>query len=119
MLSPARGLGNTLLTNLLQSLTVAFVSLAMHRPGQVAILMAGGTNGAECMAEADEEFLGCVLQALERLRAASQERGHPMLASMIEFAKVEAEDDLRTRSLAVRRFSEFRALRLSGVSAPL
>ena len=71
------------------------------------------------MAEADEEFLGCVLQALERLRAASEERGHPMLASMIEFAKVEAEDDLRTQSLLLRRFSEFRAVGVSGASAPL
>ncbi len=59
------------------------------------------------MAESDEHFLRCVLQALERLRDASQNRGHPMLASMIDLAKAEAEDDLRTHALTLERFSEF------------
>ena len=59
------------------------------------------------MAESDEHFLRCVMQALERLRDASQDRGHSMLASMIDLAKVEAEDELRTKALAHQRFSEF------------
>jgi len=34
------------------------------------------------------------------------------LASMIELAKTEAEDDLRTQTFALQRFSEFREMRL-------
>ena len=64
-----------------------------------------------------EEFLDCVHQALERLRTASRERGHLMLASMIELAQFEAEDDRRTRALTAARFSEFRERRLNGASA--
>ncbi|MDQ3559848.1 MAG: hypothetical protein M3453_11845, partial [Pseudomonadota bacterium] len=33
------------------------------------------------------------------------------LASMIELAKTEAEDDLRTQTFALQRFSEFREMR--------
>ena len=68
------------------------------------------------MAES-EEFLDCVYQALERLRTASSDRGHLMLASMIELAQSEAEDDRRTRALIHGRFSEYRERRLTGASA--
>ncbi len=60
------------------------------------------------MAELDEDFLPWALQALERLRDASEDRGHPLLASMLELARVEAEDDLKTRAMAVQRLSGFR-----------
>jgi hypothetical protein len=70
------------------------------------------------MAESDEHFLGCVLKALERLREASQNRGHPMLASMIDLAKAEAEDHMRTQALAFRHFSEFRARALTAEHPP-
>ena len=68
------------------------------------------------MAES-EDFLDCVSQALERLRTASSDRGHLLLASMIELAQAEAEDDRRTRALTAGRFSEFRQRRLTGASA--
>ncbi len=71
------------------------------------------------MGESSEEFLECVLQALERLRAASSKRGHPMLASIIELAEAEAEDDRRTRALLARRFSEFRDAGQTGATARL
>ncbi len=60
------------------------------------------------MAESDEQFLRSVLEDLERLRGASRQRGHPLLASIIDLAVAEAQDDLRTQAIAVRRFSEFR-----------
>ncbi len=61
------------------------------------------------MTQFDEDFLRVVLQSLEKLRQASEDRGHGMLASMIELARTEAEDDLRTRTLEAARFAEFRA----------
>ena len=54
-----------------------------------------------------EQFLRSVLQDLERLRGASLQRGHPLLASMIDLAIAEAQDDLQTQAIAVRRFSDF------------
>ena len=46
----------------------------------------------------DEEFLTKVADILERLRAQSEMRGHPLLASLLAITKDEAEDDLRTRA---------------------
>ena len=46
----------------------------------------------------DEEFLTKVVDILERLRAQSEMRGHPLLASLLAITKDEAEDDLRTRA---------------------
>ena len=54
---------------------------------------------ADVTAAVDEEFLTKVAEILERLRAQSELRGHPLLASLIAIAKGEADDDLRTRSL--------------------
>jgi hypothetical protein len=45
----------------------------------------------------DEDFLTKVADILERLRAQSEMRGHPLLASLLAITKDEAEDDLRTR----------------------
>jgi hypothetical protein len=45
----------------------------------------------------DEEFLTTVADILERLRAQSEMRGHPLLASLLAITKDEAIDDLRTR----------------------
>ena len=46
----------------------------------------------------DEDFLTAVADILERLRAQSEMRGHPLLASLLAITKDEAEDDLRTRA---------------------
>ena len=73
--------------------------------GGADMCLAGSIN------KSDEDFLRVVLQSLERLRQASEDRGHGMLASMIELARTEAEDDLRTRALEKARFAEFRAVR--------
>ena len=70
------------------------------------------------MVESDEHFLRFVTQALERLRQASQERGHPMLASIIALAQTEADDDLRTQALSLKMFSEFQETSLTGGARP-
>jgi hypothetical protein len=53
---------------------------------------------ADVPAIADEEFLSTVADILERLRAQSERRGHPLLASLLAITKDEAVDDLRTRA---------------------
>ena len=52
---------------------------------------------ADVPSAVDEEFLEKVAEILERLRAQSEMRGHPLLASLLAIAKGEAEDDLKTR----------------------
>lgn len=47
----------------------------------------------------DERFLRTTAEILERLRTQSENRGHPLLASLLAIAKGEAEDDLRTRAI--------------------
>jgi hypothetical protein len=44
----------------------------------------------------DTSFLTRAIDILQALRERSLERGHPMLASLVEMARIEAEDDLRT-----------------------
>ena len=68
--------------------------------------MPAGVNAlsyAEIPAVVDEEFLAKVSEILERLRAQSEMRGHPLLASLIAIAKDEAEDDLKTRAAEFKR----------------
>jgi hypothetical protein len=60
------------------------------------------------MAESQDYFLRSVLQDLEALSIASHRRGHSLLASMIDLAKAEAEDCLRTEALLLKRFSDFK-----------
>lgn len=50
----------------------------------------------------DEKFLKATAKILERLRAQSENRGHPLLASLLAIAKDEAVDDLRTRAIGPR-----------------
>jgi hypothetical protein len=58
---------------------------------------------AEIPSAVDEEFLAKIAEILERLRAQSEMRGHPLLASLIAIAKDEAEDDLKTRMAEFKR----------------
>ena len=44
----------------------------------------------------DHEFLRIAIQAIERIREKSLEHGHLMLASLLDMARTEAEDALRT-----------------------
>jgi len=44
-----------------------------------------------------DAFLKLVAEVLDRLRSESEERGHPLLASLLEISKCEAEDDLKTQ----------------------
>lgn len=53
---------------------------------------------ADIPSAVDEEFLTKVADILERLRAQSEMRGHPLLASLLAITKEEAVDDLRTRA---------------------
>lgn len=50
----------------------------------------------------DEHFLRKVSEILERLRRESEQRGHPLLASVLDVARAEAQDGLRTE-IALRR----------------
>jgi hypothetical protein len=58
---------------------------------------AGALSFVDAPSLVDEEFLTKVADILERLRAQSEMRGHPLLASLLAITKDEAEDDLRTR----------------------
>ena len=51
---------------------------------------------------ADRKFLRNAVDVLEQLRAESEVRGHLMLASLLEIAKGEAEDGLRTQAKTER-----------------
>ncbi len=44
----------------------------------------------------DSHFLHDVAQILERLRSLCEWHGHPLLAALIDMAKSEANDDLKT-----------------------
>ena len=52
---------------------------------------------ADVPSAVDEEFLEKVADLLERLRAQSEMRGHPLLASLLAITRGEALDDLKTR----------------------
>ena len=47
---------------------------------------------------ADRKFLKTVADTLEALRAESEQRGHAMLASLLDITKGEAEDGLHTQA---------------------
>ncbi len=55
----------------------------------------------------DHSFLNRAIAILESLREKSVERGHPMLASLVEMARIEAEDDLRTAEAVDAIWSPF------------
>ena len=61
------------------------------------------------MTPEDERSLRVAIAVLERLRLFSAEHGRPMLASLIEMARAEAEDELTTELANGRRISEFKA----------
>ena len=50
----------------------------------------------------DDEFLRVVIEAIERIRQKSLERGHTMVASLLDMAKSAAEDELRTSAKLAR-----------------
>ena len=58
------------------------------------------------MAERDDDFLRIAIQAIDRIREKSIERGHLMLASLLDMARAEAEDELRTNAKPVQRVSK-------------
>ena len=51
---------------------------------------------------AEEPFLTKAMEVLERLRSESEKRGHALLASLLEIARGEAEDGLKTRTEVLR-----------------
>jgi hypothetical protein len=48
------------------------------------------------MPTSDDDFLPAVIGILARLQATTEEHGRPMLAFLLDLAKAEAEDELRT-----------------------
>ena len=58
------------------------------------------------LAERDDDFLRVAIQAIDRIREKSIERGHLMLASLLDMAKTEAEDELRTNAKPAQRISQ-------------
>lgn len=71
-----------------------------------AQLRASFERMVELPAVADEFFLKKIAEALERFRSESEKRGHPLLASLLDIARGEAEDDLKTHEEAPRLSSE-------------
>ena len=51
------------------------------------------------MADKQDDFLPAVIGILDRLQATTAERGRPMLAFLLDLAKAEAEDELRTDTM--------------------
>ena len=73
-------------------------SAAAQNPASLGPASSGALSFADVPSVVDEEFLTKVADILERLRAQSEMRGHPLLASLLAITKDEAEDDLRTRA---------------------
>jgi hypothetical protein len=61
------------------------------------------------MTPEEERSLRVAIAALERLSRFSSEHGRPMLASLIEIARAEAEDELKTELESGKRLLEFKA----------
>ena len=57
----------------------------------------------------DDDFLRVAIQAIERIRERSVERGHLMLGSLLDMAKSQAEDELRSNAKPKPRGSEAEA----------
>ena len=51
------------------------------------------------MDKSDDNFLPAVIGILGRLQATTAQHGSPMLAFLLDLARAEAEDELRTASL--------------------
>ena len=51
------------------------------------------------MDKSDDDFLPAVIGILDRLQVTTAQHGRPMLAFLLDLAKAEAEDELRTDSL--------------------
>ena len=61
------------------------------------------------MTPEEERSLRVAIAALERLSRYSSEHGRPMLASLIEIARAEAEDELKTELESGKRLLDFKA----------
>ena len=82
-------------------------------PKQIALTF------ADVPSAVDEEFLTKVAEILERLKAQSEMRGHPLLASLLAITKDEAYDHFR-RTVAGSKWENMRGyhtLRHSFISA--
>ena len=60
------------------------------------------------MSDADREFLEKAIRVLERLAGLSLKHHQPLLASLVDIAKVEAADAIRTHLETSQRLSEFK-----------
>ena len=65
------------------------------------------------MTPEEERSLRVAIAALERLSRYSTEHGRSMLASLIEIARAEAEDELNTELANGKRLTEFKARALA------
>lgn len=78
-----------------------------HRAAPAPVPSPGELSFADVSSAVDEEFLTRIAEILDRLKAQSEMRGYPLLASLLAIAKDEAEDDLRTRSGEFQRGGPF------------
>ena len=60
------------------------------------------------MSDADREFLEKAICVLDRLAELSLKHHQPLLASLVDIAKVEAADAIRTHLETSQRLSEFK-----------
>jgi hypothetical protein len=71
-------------------------------------------NLVDLASAADQRFLRKVIDNLERLRAASDSRGHPFLSSLLDIARREAADDLKTQRKVAKLNSSFSGAKAAG-----
>ena len=60
------------------------------------------------MSDADREFLEKAIRVLDRLAELSLKHHQPLLASLVDIAKAEAADAIRTHLETGQRLSEFK-----------
>ena len=61
----------------------------------------------------EHDFLQNIAQMLVRLRDASEEHGYPLLASLLEMARAEAEDEQRTAAISLKQLADFKGVATS------
>jgi hypothetical protein len=73
-------------------------------------------NLVDLSSAADQRFLKRTIEKLERLRAASDSRGHPFLSSLLDIARREASDELKTQRKVAKLKSSLSVMKAASFS---
>ena len=79
------------------------------------LLRSEGSPSRDTSDFVDKEFFLSVIEALEQLLSESRCGRHPMIAFLLDIARVEAEDELRTDAEIADRFSEFQEVGMTRI----